>query len=518
MKYFTFVGNHDKFESGSNGLGAVASIFLEYKDEIEDVFLFITPSANKSVNYENIAEQNASFMRSENSNINIEYVIIPVSNPVDFDIVYPSMLHNVLKIIDDYGIQESPKLVNITSGTPTMTTCWVLLERSGVLLNSKLVQSFETIYARQRGKTTQSVNLNIDDFPQIQAPDAIKRQLTIMTRENQRLTERTRIADLDKEIPDLIGESEKIRELKEQILLDIDGSTNVLIIGERGTGKQVVANAIWSRYRKKEDNQLITFDCGTFSRELVASELFGYKKGAFTGANQDNPGIISKSNGRMLFLDEIGNLPIEGQNTLLRFLGDKEIRKVGSHEIEKVDTQIIAATNKNINDSAFFAQDLKDRFDEVVELPPLKDRKEDIMLLVKHFIGIFSKVNELSVPLILEDKIISKLHDYEWPGNVRELEKWINRICRRFNGGTIKLTDLPKKFITDIVQEGDEYYLPKLPLQITLDDYTSKIIEKARQQSGGNMAEVDRLLKQQSGTERQRQYRIRKTASVMSTL
>lgn len=512
MVYFSFIGNHDKIVIDNGGLGALATIFLHYKEAIDQVFLFVSPTRRDDrTDYLAIAEHNARLIRSEKPGIDLEVINLALANPVDYDLVYPRMLDVLLEILDQHDLHQAEKIINITSGTPTMTTCWVLLERAGVLANARLVQSFETRYARERGQPTREVHFAIDDFPQIQAPAALKRQLTLLNRENLRLADRVKSVELDEKIPDLIGQSPRIREIKEQILCDINAHTHVLITGERGTGKQVAAEAIWRLYHQKNDDRLITFDCGAFSRELIASELFGYKKGAFTGALQDSPGIIRQCRGRFLFLDEIGNLPLEGQYALLRFINDGEIRRIGSFEVEKIDTRIIAATNKNILDDALFAQDLKDRFDECLLLPPLRERKEDIPRLVQHFIGIYSKAYAHPAPLVLEEGIIEKLLAHDWPGNVRELEKWISRICRRFNGGTVNLGDLPKRFITDINNAEEELFLPDLPLTLPLDEYVEKIRDKARQVSGGSMAAVDRLLLQPAGTERQRQFRKRQS-------
>lgn len=511
MVYFSFIGNHDRIEINDKGPGAVATIFLQYKDKIDQVFLFVTPAKREdNTDYRAIAEANARLIRAEKSTADVELVHLELANPVDFDLVYPRMLDALLEILDQYDLHQAEKIINITSGTPTMTTCWVLLERAGVLAHARLVQSFEARYARERGRSTREVIFAIDDFPQIQAPAALKRQLTLLNRENIRLTDKVKSSEIDGQVPELIGHSARIREIKEQILCDINTRTHVLITGERGTGKQVVAEAIWRLYHQKGDDRLVTFDCGAFSRELITSELFGYKKGAFTGALQDSPGIIRQCRDRFLFLDEIGNLPLEGQHALLRFINDGEIRSVGAFEVEKIRTQIIAATNKEIEDPALFAQDLRDRFDECISLPPLRDRREDIPALVQHFIPVYTKAYSLPAPIVLEEAILAKLMTYAWPGNVRELEKWISRICRRFNGGSVRLSDLPQRFIIDINQEEEEPFLPPLPLPLPLDEYIERIRAKARLLSHGNMAGVDRLLLQPAGTERQRQFRKRR--------
>jgi transcriptional regulator with AAA-type ATPase domain len=262
-------------------------------------------------------------------------------------------------------------------------------------------------------------------------------------------------------------------------------------------------------YHREGDTKLTTFDCGAFPENLVVSELFGHKKGAFTGATEDRMGLLKQCHKKMLFLDEIGNLPPNGQDALLRYVERGEIRPLGSGGVQKVNTQIIAATNKKIHDSTLFAQDLKDRFHEMVEIPSLRDRKEDIPLLVDHFLRVYSKKQHNAASLSLKREVVDKLREYDWPGNTRELEMWIQKLHRRFSeGGEISLKDLPAKFISNIMKdEAADNELPDLPLHVPLTDFVESIREKARKQSGGNMAVVDRLLCQKLGTEKQRQYR-----------
>ncbi len=506
MIYLTFVGNHDDFSDSSESHGAVFNIFSQFKTEISKIYILVTPKTDRA-NYPLIARKNKALIEESKPGIEVHFIEINLTNPIDFDIVYPVMLDETQKILDLNDNRNEKKIINITSGTPTMTACWVVLSKSGLIPNSKLVQSFESRFAQQRGESTQIVDFRkLDDFPEIKAPNELKRQLTIISRERDVLDEKIKQKELDEKIPELIGDSKPIREIKDQILSDLDQKTNVLIIGERGIGKQVVADVIWRLYHTVVDTRLTTFDCGSFQPNLVASELFGYKKGAFTGAVSDKPGILSQTDGKMIFLDEIGNMAIEGQNMLLRFINDGEFKPIGTNDIVKVDTQILAATNKNINDSTLFAQDLKDRFDEIIELPSLKERKEDIGLLIKHFLYIYS-----GNKLVLGKDVIGQLENHDWPGNVRELEKFIQKLIRRFEIGEVSLKDLPDRFINLIMSDPDtEYELPELPLPVPLPDYAELIIEKARKHAGGKYAEVDKLLKQNEGAEKQRQYRKRK--------
>lgn len=508
MIYLSFIGNHDKIKSELDSFGATSSIFFSYKESISKIYLIVTISKTNDFNYLEIANANKEILEKSKPGLVVELIKLYLDNPVDFDLVYPKMFDLLSSLNEQEHFQNEEKVVNISSGTPTMTTCWVLLSQSGILTNSKLVQSFESKYATIRGKNTQEVNFNIDDFPKISSPSALKRQLTIVSREKQLLNNKLKAIELDEKLPELIGKSKRIREIKEQILYDIDENTHVLILGERGTGKQVVADAIWKLYHKPQDSKLLSVDCGTISKELLVSELFGHKKGAFTGAITDKKGIVEVANNRFLFLDEIGNFSMEGQNSLLRLVEKGEYKILGDTEIRNADLTIIAATNKDVSDEEIFASDLKDRFDEKINLPPLRERTEDIPLLVDYFSNIYSKSNHLIEPIMFEKNVVEKLVAYEWLGNIRELEKWIKRCARRFEGGLIRLKDLPERFITDILSEEDDTYnLPDLPLKISLNEYTELIRDKARGIAKGNMAEVDRLLNQKVGTEKQRKYR-----------
>jgi len=508
MIYFTFIGNHDAV-SDSGSFGAASNIFFNYKEDISKIFFFITPKTNLA-DYSAIANDNANLIKQAKDSIEIEFIHVNLVNPVDYDLVYPVMLNEVSNIIGKYNLQEKSKIINITSGTPTMTACWILLSQSGIIKNAKLIQSFEKKFARD-GKTTFEVNFNIDDFPQIKAPDQLKRQLTILSRENKKLSEKLSEEELTKKIPGLIGKSKRILEIKDQILNQINNRTHVLILGETGTGKEVIAQTIWQLYHKLNDTKLEILDCGSISQNLIESELFGHVKGAFTGADKTREGIIKKCNGKMIFLDEIGNLPKDGQQKLLRVLSNGEVRKLGSDSSEKIEIQILAATNKDVEDESIFAQDIKNRFDEIITLPPLRERKEDLPLLLDHFIRTEAKIQNIQSPIELENELRQTLINYSWPDNIRGLEKWVQQLLRRFRaGGYISLSSLPQNHLERFRKESKkDILLPDLPLPIPIDEYTELIRNKARKIASGNNSEVDRLLKQKTGTEKVRQYRKR---------
>jgi two-component system response regulator AtoC len=216
----------------------------------------------------------------------------------------------------------------------------------------------------------------------------------------------------------------------------------VLISGESGTGKELAARAIHFRGSMAQ-TPFVAVDCGSLVPTLMESELFGYEKGAFTGATKTKAGLFQAANGGTIFLDEIGELPLEMQAKLLRVLQEKEVRPVGSNSNVSVDVRVIAATNRDL-EAAYragtFRKDLYFRLNVVtVHLPPLRERRSDIPVLVHHFLDRYAKGSQIQVTA---GALKSFLH-YDWPGNIRELENCIARAVTLGDGKTIDVIDLP---------------------------------------------------------------------------
>ena len=174
MKYFTFIGNHDTIDAKRRGFGSALTIFFHYKDSINGVYIFTTPDKGH-ISYKKIADKTKNIINQENKEILVSIIEMDIDNPVDFDLVYKVMLDETHKAINKDALQEDKKIINITSGTPTMSTCWVLLQKSGLIPNAQLVQSFEPQFQRLYGKTCQVVDLTIDDFPAFGRPTTANR-------------------------------------------------------------------------------------------------------------------------------------------------------------------------------------------------------------------------------------------------------------------------------------------------------------------------------------------------------
>jgi DNA-binding NtrC family response regulator len=218
----------------------------------------------------------------------------------------------------------------------------------------------------------------------------------------------------------------------------------VMVTGETGTGKELVSRAVHNRSRRAAAPFQV-FDCGAVTASLVESELFGHERGAFTGAVASRPGVFEQAHGGTVFLDEIGELPLELQPKLLRVLEQREVRRVGSGQTRAVDVRVVCATNRDLREeveAGRFREDLYYRLAVVeLHLPPLRDRTEDIPLLVEHILRHASHNRGVTV---VADEVLELFEVYRWPGNVRELRNVIERAVPFCEGGTITLASLPE--------------------------------------------------------------------------
>ena len=263
--------------------------------------------------------------------------------------------------------------------------------------------------------------------------------------ENEFLRERV---STEENLDGIIGTSANIQDVLRMISRLKDTRTPVLISGESGTGKELAARAIHFRGSMAQ-TPFVAVDCGSLVPTLMESELFGYEKGAFTGASKSKAGLFQAANGGTIFLDEIGELPLEMQAKLLRVLQEKEVRPVGSNDQVNVDVRVIAATNRDL-EAAYrggtFRKDLYFRLNVVtVHLPALRDRRSDIPMLVHHFLDRYAPNDNLQVT----PAAMKSLLQYDWPGNIRELENCIARAVTLGDRRTIDVIDLPPAIRSD---------------------------------------------------------------------
>jgi DNA-binding NtrC family response regulator len=250
----------------------------------------------------------------------------------------------------------------------------------------------------------------------------------------------------------MVGRSAAIRSVDEEIDHAARSNAKVLITGESGSGKEIVARLIHAR-SPRSNGPLVTINCAGFPDSLLESELFGHVKGSFTDAHRDKRGYLEAAHGGTIFMDEVGEMSLRMQATLLRFLETGEIQRVGSdRKLPLVDVRIVTATHRrlieNIADKTF-REDLYYRLNVVhIEVPPLRDRREDVLVLLEHFLRTFAESHRVPVPAV-STEAIRWLSEYHWPGNVRELRNMAERLVLRCPSGMVDIDLLPHEIVRE---------------------------------------------------------------------
>ncbi len=295
----------------------------------------------------------------------------------------------------------------------------------------------------------------------------------------------------------IVARSRAMTSIFQTITKIADYKTSVLITGESGTGKELIARAIhYSSVRR--NHPLVDINCGGIPENLLESEMFGYVKGAFTDAHRTKKGLFEEANGGTLFLDEIGDMPMPLQVKLLRALQEEEIRPLGYGQSIKVDVRIIAATAKKLRDQVRDKQFRDDLFYRInvlaIEVPPLRERREDIPLLVDYFVKKYNQRLGLEISDI-DKSCLQKLINYNWPGNVRELENVIERGMALADGDVLKVKDLPAElFQTGAPPTGMEMGTTGFSIKQNRAIMERHLIAKALAETGGNRTHSAALL------------------------
>lgn len=313
----------------------------------------------------------------------------------------------------------------------------------------------------------------------------------VIQRIREKVNLKQEVAELKKELEtkfsfedSIIGQSSAIKKCFGLIKNAVKSNINVSITGETGTGKELVAKAIHYNSERRK-NKFVAINMAAIPKELIESELFGHEKGAFTGAHSRKIGKFEEADGGTIFLDEIAELDISMQVKLLRVLQERELTRVGGNKIIKFNVRIITATHKNLIEEVkkdTFRKDLYYRIIGLpIDLPPLRDRDNDILILAKYFVGEFSKDNNMPLP-ILASSAKEKLLEYNYPGNVRELKSIIDLACVMCNGKQIEANDLS---FNSLIQDA-----PYLALEKTLRAYNVEIISHFLDKYSNNVMKV----------------------------
>jgi DNA-binding NtrC family response regulator len=298
---------------------------------------------------------------------------------------------------------------------------------------------------------------------------------------------------------DLIGSTEVMNHLFESIRRVARGSTTVIIRGESGTGKELVARAIHEQSPRR-NRSFISVNCAALPENLMEAELFGYERGAFTGAEETKEGRIELANHGTLFLDEIGTLPLSLQSKLLRLLEERALFRLGGKRPIRVDFRLLSATNEDLEEAVRqnrFREDLYYRINVVpIFLPPLRERVEDIPQLIDYFLQVYCAANGLETKRVSDDAM-QALKSYSWPGNVRELENTVQRMVLMIDGDPISIRDLPPNVLHKSDHgRSDRFKIPASGIILVkeLDAFERRWVESALAQSNGVKTAAARLL------------------------
>ncbi len=297
----------------------------------------------------------------------------------------------------------------------------------------------------------------------------------------------------------IISKNKKMKEIFVLIEKVAPLDSTILITGESGTGKDLLAKAIHYRSNRK-DKPFVSINCASIPETLLESELFGYKRGAFTGAVANKKGLFQEAKGGTLFLDEIAEMPLSLQAKLLRVLQDKKVRALGETKEELIDVRIITATNHNLLkevEEGRFREDLYYRINVInIEVPPLRKRKNDIPVLAKHFLNVYNEKTGKQIKGI-DRELLEIFYNYDWPGNVRELENIIERLVILEDTDTLSSSNLPASFkikTSPLLLGVDEIDFNNFSLSDYIDNITKNIINKALEKANWNKKKAASLL------------------------
>src|SRR5271154_7130803 len=325
-------------------------------------------------------------------------------------------------------------------------------------------------------------------------PFSLDHLMTVVTKALELRTLRDENRDLRAELSqryefdNIVGRSEAMREIFSSITRVAPTRATVLLCGESGVGKDMIARAI-HHHSPRADRPFVKINCTALPENLMESELFGYEKGAFTGANTSKPGKFEQADTGTVFLDEIGDVPAPVQVKLLRILQEREFERLGSNKTQHIDVRVIAATNVDLRaalEQVTFREDLYYRLNVVpLNIPPLRERKEDIPYLVEHFAKKFNGQ--------ISEGALERLMSYHWPGNVRELENVVERSVLLAQGPRVEADDvrIDAAAARTRPMAATDHFLPE---GLTLDEYEQSIIREALKRANGNKSQAARLL------------------------
>jgi DNA-binding NtrC family response regulator len=473
----SFVGFHDPYSDGvvegQRNAGPVLSAMGHAR--FDHVFLFDTPRTVEMTR----ATVDAVTRRFPGTRV--EIVDMKLDDPTDYAGILAQLRRQFSRI--EKAHLNADFFVSISSGTPQMQSCWLLLAASGEI-PATLLQPQPPQFVSDPAKAVKVIDLDNPAFPEIRTGT------TAEVRLQGDQGREALVRDLG-----IVGDCAPYRTALDRVMNLAPYDVNVLLLGETGSGKELFARLLHQAGPRKS-KPLVSINCAAYPETLLDSQLFGHERGAFTGAATRQTGKFEMADGGILFLDEIGELPIASQSKLLRALEHGEIEPLGAGRPKKVNVRVVAATNRNVKDAIKqreFREDLYFRFGGVVEIPPLRERRSDIAPLAQHALIRWNQTHENTK--CLSATALRRLRQYPWPGNVRELIKVVEDAAIMTAGKIIRDCDL--RF--DAVPSLDTVELLPEPHEgFDLERYQRhtrrQLIERALGIAHGNQAQAARLL------------------------
>lgn len=474
----SFTGFHDPFASGSTdaSVGPVLTILSE--KQFDKVFLFSTPRMQE------ISAETADQIKQRNLCLETEILPVKAPDPTNYSVIISSVRMCFKAILKDHPHAEFS--IGLSSGTPQIHACWLMLAASGEI-PARLLQTVPPQFVEEGRPLVREVDLSGDIFPRVTLP--LKNRTGIFESNDEAIAAaRAQVG--------LVGEDPTfLRALKEASIYAQYDDIHLLLLGETGTGKERFTEFIHVLSQRAVE-PLVTVNCSSIPRELVESQLFGHKKGAFTGASGDQPGKFKAADGGIVFLDELGELPLESQAKLLRVLESGEIEPVGHPTSVKVNVRVIAATNRNLREmisKGSFREDLYQRFGASVEIPALRERRSDVPKLATYLLDEWNRRHRKQHSM--SPKAFSTLLRHPWSGNVRELRKVISQSAMLCEHNKIDEKDL--RFELPL-RNNSEVMLPEPEIGFQLNPYLEdikwRIVVRALEKENGVQARAAKLL------------------------
>ncbi|MCU0752077.1 MAG: RNA repair transcriptional activator RtcR family protein [Akkermansiaceae bacterium] len=441
------------------------------------VYLFSTPKAAE------ISEQTAAAITERHHGVTVEIMEVPLKDPTNY-LGILRQLRSHFKTINA-SHPDAEYSISVSSGTPHMHACWLLLAASGEI-PATILQSTPPEFVPEGRPLVREIDIHQKDFPTITRP---------LDGPEFAEDDDSSIITACRELG-IVGEDPAFRRaLHEAFVYSQYDDFHVLLLGETGSGKEHFAQFI-HHLGPRAGRPMVTVNCSSIPENLVESQLFGHKKGSFTGASSDHEGKFKSADRGVLFLDEVGELPLAAQAKLLRVLDQGEIEPVGSTKPVKVNVRVIAATHRNLREmvqAGTFREDLYQRFGSSIAIPPLRSRKVDIPLLASHLLGAWNARHEHQKRLA--PAAINELIRYPWPGNVRELRRVIQQSAMLASSKIIQPSDLrfeaplrtdPMSALPD---PSDGFKVNEF-----LDEIKLHLIQRALELGGGVQARAAKLL------------------------